>query len=248
MSETTTTAAPVDTDPPVNPQVTSTANTGVGNTDPLAGKPEVKAEVKPEVKAEVTEGNPLGLTNEEKAEQTPEEKKAADDAAAAKAVEDAKSKPPEKYEFKAADGQTLNEEQVALFEPVARDLGLTQEQADKLVALQSQFVAGQEKVVADHWNGVWKGWAEQTRADKEIRGDNIEKNLGIAKLALDKVGTPALKEVLAKTGMSNHPEIVRLLLRVGSTLTEDTISPSHGGGAAPKDAAATFFPDLPRAR
>lgn len=169
--------------------------------------------------------------------------KATADAAAAAAAKAAAV--PEKYEFKAPEGVTLDQAQVDAFSPIAKELGLTQDQAQKLVDFQ---IARGTQATTEHAAAVKAlvdGWADQTRADKEIGGVKFAENVGLATQALDKFGTPALRKALDDSGMGNHPEVVRFLSRVGATTKEDGFaSGNNGGGNSQRSAASVLFPDL----
>lgn len=128
---------------------------------------------------------------------------------------------PEAYEFKAAEGVELDTEALKDFEPVARELNLTNEQAQKLVDAYPKILAGVQQRQADAWQKQTEGWAEAVKADKEIGGDKLESNLSAAQRALDQFGTPELKEYLNVTGMGNHPELVKAFVKIGKTMSED---------------------------
>ncbi|HAP2672845.1 peptidase [Escherichia coli] len=128
---------------------------------------------------------------------------------------------PEAYEFKAAEGVELDTEALKDFEPVARELNLTNEQAQKLVDAYPKILAGVQQRQADAWQKQTEDWAEAVKADKEIGGDKLESNLSAAQRALDQFGTPELKEYLNVTGMGNHPELVKAFVKIGKTMSED---------------------------
>lgn len=130
---------------------------------------------------------------------------------------------PEKYEFTAADGVDLDTEALKDFEPVARELNLTNEQAQKLVDAYPKILAGVQQRQAEAWQAQTEEWAATVKADKEIGGDKLTANLGVAQRALDTFGTPALKEYLNGTGLGNHPELVKAFVKVGKAMSEDGV-------------------------
>ena len=79
-----------------------------------------------------------------------------------KAEKDKKPAAPEKYEFAAPEGQALDANALAVFEPIAKELGLTQEQAQKLVDIYPQIQQQQ----AEAWSKQVADWGEQVKADK----------------------------------------------------------------------------------
>ncbi|EPS9632121.1 peptidase [Klebsiella aerogenes] len=130
---------------------------------------------------------------------------------------------PEKYEFTAGEGVELDTEALKDFEPVARDLNLTNEQAQKLVDAYPKILAGVQQRQAEAWQAQTEEWAATVKADKEIGGDKLTANLGVAQRALDTFGTPELKEYLNGTGLGNHPELVKAFIKVGKAMSEDGI-------------------------
>lgn len=128
---------------------------------------------------------------------------------------------PEKYEFTAGEGVELDADALKDFEPVARDLNLTNEQAQKLVDAYPKILAGVQQRQAEAWQKQTEGWAETVKADKEIGGDKLTANLSAAQRALDQFGGPALKEYLDSTGLGNHPELVKTFVKIGKAMSED---------------------------
>lgn len=128
---------------------------------------------------------------------------------------------PEKYEFTAGEGVELDTEVLKDFEPVARELNLTNEQAQKLVDAYPKILAGVQQRQAEAWQKQTEGWAETVKADKEIGGDKLTANLSAAQRALDQFGTPELKEYLNATGLGNHPDLVKTFVKIGKAMSED---------------------------
>ncbi|HGX8789476.1 TPA: peptidase [Escherichia coli] len=128
---------------------------------------------------------------------------------------------PEKYEFTAGEGVELDTDALKDFEPVARDLNLTNEQAQKLVDAYPKILAGVQQRQAEAWQKQTEGWAETVKADKEIGGDKLTANLSAAQRALDQFGTPELKEYLNATGLGNHPDLVKTFVKIGKAMSED---------------------------
>jgi hypothetical protein len=129
---------------------------------------------------------------------------------------------PEKYEFKPAEGQELDTAALEQFEPIARELNLTNEQAQKMVDLYgTKIMPMVQKQQAEAWQKQTEGWAETVKADKEIGGDKLTANLSAAQRALDQFGSPELKEYLNATGLGNHPDLVKTFVKIGKAMSED---------------------------
>ncbi|APY64451.1 peptidase [Salmonella enterica] len=148
---------------------------------------------------------------------------------------------PEKYEFQAAEGVELDTEALKDFEPVARDLNLTNEQAQKLVDAYPKILAGVQQRQAEAWQAQTEQWAADVKADKEIGGDKLTANLSAAQRALEQFGDPELKEYLNTTGLGNHPALVKAFIKVGKAMSEDkVVTGGHESGGS--DLISAFYP------
>lgn len=147
------------------------------------------------------------------------------------------------YKFEMPEGIELDKSSSDEFVAIAKELKLPTDAAKKLVDLEVKRVQAQQQA---HTKLV-ESWAESVKADKEIGGDKLDENLGIARKAIDTFGTPELKELLNSTGMGNHPEVVKLAYRIGKAISEDTFV--RGAPKAPStesDLAKSLFPSMNR--
>jgi len=148
---------------------------------------------------------------------------------------------PEKYELAPPEGFELEPETTAAFEGVARELNLTNDQANKLVPLGAQLVAKVQAQQAEaHQQQVAK-WADEAKADKEYGGEKFDASLAVALKARDRFATPELKTLMDQTGLGNHPEMVRLFHRIGTAIADDSFVQAPAAGGAQKSAASVLF-------
>lgn len=139
-----------------------------------------------------------------------------------KAGDEGQITPPETYaDFVMPEGIELDAALLESATPLFKELGLTQEQAQKLVDFQaSQIQAGAQRQ-NDTFNQLMNDWRTQSTNDKEFGGDKFEESVGVARSALDKFGTPELKTLFEEHGVGNHPEVIRMLVKVGRLTQED---------------------------
>lgn len=132
---------------------------------------------------------------------------------------------PEKYEFKAPEGFEGELDQAALeqFEPIAKELGLTQEQADKLVSMHADSIQRASTEAREQWAQQQQTWREDLQNDPEFGGQKFQENVTAATKAVERFGSPGLKEALESTGMGNHPELVRTFAAIGKAISEDKL-------------------------
>jgi len=134
---------------------------------------------------------------------------------------------PESYEdFKSPEGVQIAPVVVDEVKAVAKELKLSQAEAQMLVdrlapqaakAQAEAFHSGLEKAKAD--------WTTASRNDKEFGGDNFEKNLGGANQVLKTYGSPELRQLLIASGLSQHPEVIRFMVNVRKDVSEDRFIP-----------------------
>ena len=132
---------------------------------------------------------------------------------------------PETYEaFTLPDGVEMDESARDSFLPVAKQLNLTQTEAQALVDYESKRVEEFTTQQVEDWTTIQNEWRAATKSDKEIGGPAFDQSLANAEKFLGVYGTPELIEALVATGMGNHPELIRALSRAGKAMGEDTLA------------------------
>ena len=138
---------------------------------------------------------------------------------------DTKPTVPEKYQLKLPEGSPLKEADLTAVAEEAKALGLSQENAQKFLESRSKVVASLIEGQKQQLETAVAGWAESIKTDSEIAGKDgkdYDANVSRARLVIEKFGSPELKKALNETGLGNHPELVRLMVRVGKGMKEDS--------------------------
>jgi predicted DNA-binding protein (UPF0251 family) len=180
-------------------------------------------------------GQPAGNANEGDNGQAPSETQTDN--------KDAKAGAPEKYEFKAPEGVELDAAAIAEFEPLARELNLNQEQAQKLLELHTKTLQNQAQSQTQVAAKQIEAWVGEIKADKEIGGTNFDSSVRHAQAAAKKFGSPEFLAALDATGMGSHPELVRVFARIGKAMAEDTFV-QPGKESTVLDPAKKLFPSM----
>lgn len=154
---------------------------------------------------------------------------------------DQKAGAPEKYEFKAPEGQQFDEAVIGAFSEVAKELNLPQDAAQKVLDKVAPVIAARQ---AENLQAVRTEWAETAKADQEFGGDKLAENLAIAKKARDAFATPEFVKLLDDTGLGNHPEVIRVFYRAGKAISEDRIVTGAQGGATNQTTAQRMYPNM----
>jgi len=162
---------------------------------------------------------------------------------------------PEAYELEAPGGFAIDPQALAAATPVFKELGLSNEQANKLMPVAAKFAAGlSDKLNAQILNQVRadrKAWLDTAMADREIGGANWKQTLAKGAFALDNLGFPKgspFRVLLDESGLGNHPEMIRAWAKVGRAIGEDgDFVRGTGSMHARRDTAETLYPnDAPK--
>lgn len=167
---------------------------------------------------------------------------------------------PEKYEaFRAPEGFQFAEAAMTEFTGVAKELGLSQDAAQKIVDVYAKHTAEQLAAPAKAWNDTVSAWTKETTDHPDLKGRLSEVKINVGR-ALDSLGDPQLADnfraAMDVTGVGNHPAFVRVFDKISQLLNEG--KPATGGGPTkagqtkpgtgekPSPAKA-MFPGLPSA-
>lgn len=172
--------------------------------------------------------------------------KAADDAKKAEGDKN-KGQAPEKYEFKAPEGMTLDQALVDKVSPIFKELGLTQEQANKLFNAYAENVKVSTAAIAKAQDDSFNKFVEGLK-DETIKslGADYEKELSFAARARDRFASTELIEKLNQSGFANDKDMIGLFIKIGKLISEDkTINGAAGQpGAEGKVTASQMFPSM----
>lgn len=171
---------------------------------------------------------------------------------------------PEAYtDFTMPDGYTLDPKTIEAATPIFKELGLTQDQAQRLVQFHSEQMIAAAKGPEATYTAMRTDWQAKIKSDpdlaKAVNGDKT--GLDAVKLdigrALNAMGDATLanefKEAMNLTGAGDHPAFVKTMWKLASFVTEGKhvagISPSpHGqtdpSKAKPATGAHALYPNL----
>lgn len=174
-------------------------------------------------------------------------------------------KVPETYaDFTAPEGFTLSKEAVDAFTPIAKEFGLTQEQAQKLVNFHSEQMISAAKAPQATYENLRKDWRATITADPEISKassggmtgmDAVKLDIGRALTHVDPKLATDFRAAMDLTGAGDHPAFVKTFWKLSQLVAEGRHvagnSPSpHGqtpsGKVERPSAAAALYPNLAR--
>ncbi len=124
------------------------------------------------------------------------------------------------YQLNIPSDMQLNAVQQAIFEDQARELGLDNARAQKLLEIAHRNAQEHSKA---HRHQV-AAWGDEVRHDKELGGSAIESTLAYARAGLAQFDPERkLYQVLQETGYANHPLVIRFLAAIGRAHAEDAV-------------------------
>jgi hypothetical protein len=126
----------------------------------------------------------------------------------------------DKYDIKLPEGSKVDDKLVVAFKEAAHKAGMLPKQAQG---------------VMDWWAQTSKARVEEMNTqmkaahDKEIGalkaewGEAFDREIDTARVAIAEFGDGSLGEWLTKSGLDTHPQMIRLMNRIGKSLAEDKI-------------------------
>lgn len=128
-------------------------------------------------------------------------------------------------EFTLPDGAVADEKLGAEFKPLAKELGLSQAGAQKLVEFKSKL----DERAIERWNEHRETLREQAKSDPEL-GKDYKASITTARGAIKEFGTPEFRQMLDDYGVGSHPEMIRFCQRVGLRVGETPSTTDNAGG------------------
>lgn len=156
----------------------------------------------------------------------------AEDEGKKEAVESA----PDAYEdFAIPEHAIFEGEMVDKFKTIAKEMNLSQEQAQKFVDLQVEHGAEFAKGQVNHFHDTVETWQKEIKNDPEFGGSKFPETQNRANRALRNFGSEGFQDLLDK-GLGSHPEFIKLLARVDKATSDDNAV--DGDGVAKEELSA----------
>lgn len=175
---------------------------------------------------------------------------AATDADASTDADAAKGEVPEAYELTAPEGIILDPALIEAATPIFKDMGLSNDQANKLMPIAAQMAQrigdNLNQQILDSVATERANWLNTAKNDTEIGGQNWDASLVIAAKGLDTLGFvkgSLLRNLLDESGLGNHPEMIRAFVKVGKAIGEDGFERGAGSAAIIRDKAEILYPN-----
>jgi hypothetical protein len=73
-----------------------------------------------------------------------------------------------------------------------------------------------KKASHHHFNALHSQWVFQTQTDQDLGGPLFKQKLAVARSVLKRYGSKELTKLLEQTRIGSHPELIKLLWRIGT--------------------------------
>jgi len=144
------------------------------------------------------------------------------------------------YTLELPENSQLDASAVERIASFAKERGLTKDQAQELLSIESDAVSKFAEAQAEQVNLKVESWKADVKQDKELGGEAYEKNVELAKRVVERFATEDFKKALNETGLGNHPELVRIFFKIGKSMAEDQLV-IPGSQTGPKNRSVEDF-------
>ena len=149
---------------------------------------------------------------------------------------------PESYEsFTVPEGFETDDESVEQFSSMAKELDLSQEQAQKLLNKQAELNADMKAQAETARVQREQSWVDELKADAVVGGKNLPETVERANRTLRNLGSPELISLIKENGYGNNPAVVKFMANIDKKLGEDSMVEGKGTTILNKTAAQVMF-------
>jgi hypothetical protein len=139
---------------------------------------------------------------------------------------------PDAYDFSGIvpEGMEYNQQAAQEYGAIARECGLTQEQASKIATYGMQFMQNGVNAAIQQITATYAKWGEDAKAQL---GADYDKTVAQAEVGINRLESdiPGLRQVFNETGAGNRIEMIKLMAAIGDLVCEDNDHgvPGYGG-------------------
>jgi len=134
-------------------------------------------------------------------------------------------------EFTVPDGSTRDPVLLGEFTPLAKELGLSQKGAQKLVDFKSKL----DQRAIQAWGDHVKDLRTQAQADPEIGGTKYQASIAAGRDVIKKFAPAGFTQMLNSYGIGNHPLMIKFMTKIAAATGENPIPPNNGGSGGSVD-------------
>lgn len=138
---------------------------------------------------------------------------------------------PETYELALKENSALPAKRIEEIAAEAKEAGLSNEAAQKLLAREEAAVQGAIDRQQEGMKAEQAAWAKSIKEDPMFQGEEGARKAEISHRLVEKFGDPELKAAMASSGLGNYPPFVKFMTHFAEFAAEDrTVTGGTGGG------------------
>lgn len=149
----------------------------------------------------------------------------------AKPAEPAAPIDPASYEVKLPEGMTREDPMIASFLESAAGAKLDGAAVQTVIDAMAPKIAEHLAAPYQAWAELNNTWQAEIKADPVLGGTNLPASVAAINGAIDRFGTPELKDALRSTGAANNPHVFRFLHKLASAYAEASPVVAGNSGA-----------------
>ena len=137
---------------------------------------------------------------------------------------------PETYDLASVipEGMELDTTRMESFTALAKEAGLSQENASKLAAYGIQLMQESAQAVQQEFVSRVNTWGEQAKTELGAEFNNTVR-LAASGIEVMERQIPELRAMLNETGAGNHPVMIKAMAMIGKMVAEDNGNKLLGG-------------------
>lgn len=140
---------------------------------------------------------------------------------------------PESYDYseiELPENMVLDEELVNQFNPIAKELNLSNKSANKLMCLGVELAkknfAGVENIASELQNAERLSYEKLLVEDTEFKAfsdEQYDQYLSVANTGIKAVATPEFQELVKAKGLTKHPAFIKTFHAIGKLCSNDRV-------------------------
>lgn len=145
------------------------------------------------------------------------------------------------FDLKLPEETLLDESVLDEIASIAKEQGLSKEQAQVILDMQSKSLSSFQEKTLSQFNEQVKAWGEEIASDKEFGGDRLQESVNLAKNAVKAYAGEDLLKELDESGYGNHPKLFKMLVKIGKEMEAGSLVHSNAQESRPKSMADLFY-------
>ena len=158
---------------------------------------------------------------------------------------------PDKYDYSGVElpeNYCYDENLLKEFNELASKYNLSQKSANSLMSMAVKLTQhmgnNYAQAMAEQQRQQTEEYKHELLNDRELGGVNFERTMKTANIAYTQFANDEVQEILAKTGLNCHPQIVRMFWNIGKKMQNDSVYGVNIAAAPKENREDILFPTM----